>query len=93
MKAAKTLILAVFMTQVVKGLGETLVGAYPGRALSFICKKHDLNSPQVIFFFIMLSSFPFMKDFYLLVSQISVCRLYHGFATNTMLPCLGLGLS
>jgi hypothetical protein len=32
---------------VVKGLGETLVGAYPGRALSFICKKNDLNSPQV----------------------------------------------
>lgn len=30
-----------------KGLGETLVGAYPGRALSFICKKNDLNSPQV----------------------------------------------
>ncbi|CAI0431047.1 unnamed protein product [Linum tenue] len=35
-------------TQVVKGLGETLVGAYPGRALSFICKKSDLNSPQVL---------------------------------------------
>lgn len=33
--------------EVVKGLGETLVGAYPGRALSFICKKKDLNSPQV----------------------------------------------
>lgn len=32
----------------VKGLGETLVGAYPGRALSFVCKKSDLNSPQVI---------------------------------------------
>ncbi|KAE8719299.1 hypothetical protein F3Y22_tig00109972pilonHSYRG00414 [Hibiscus syriacus] len=26
-------------TEVVKGLGETLVGAYPGRALSFVCKK------------------------------------------------------
>ncbi|XP_068462871.1 alpha-glucan water dikinase, chloroplastic isoform X2 [Phaseolus vulgaris] len=34
--------------EVVKGLGETLVGAYPGRALSFICKKSDLNSPQVL---------------------------------------------
>ncbi|KAG9160562.1 hypothetical protein Leryth_020717 [Lithospermum erythrorhizon] len=34
--------------EVVKGLGETLVGAYPGRALSFICKKNDLNSPQVL---------------------------------------------
>ncbi|KAL0421405.1 UNVERIFIED_CONTAM: Alpha-glucan water dikinase, chloroplastic [Sesamum latifolium] len=34
--------------KVVKGLGETLVGAYPGRALSFICKKNDLNSPQVL---------------------------------------------
>lgn len=30
-----------------KGLGETLVGAYPGRALSFICKKTDLTSPKV----------------------------------------------
>lgn len=34
--------------EVVKGLGETLVGAYPGRALSFICKKSDLKSPQVL---------------------------------------------
>ncbi|XP_051122172.1 alpha-glucan water dikinase, chloroplastic isoform X2 [Andrographis paniculata] len=34
--------------EVVKGLGETLVGAYPGRALSFICKKNDLSSPQVL---------------------------------------------
>ncbi|KAK6922260.1 Pyruvate phosphate dikinase, AMP/ATP-binding [Dillenia turbinata] len=34
--------------EVVKGLGETLVGAYPGRALSFICKKNDLNSPKVL---------------------------------------------
>ncbi|KAJ6351583.1 hypothetical protein OIU78_007486 [Salix suchowensis] len=34
--------------EVVKGLGETLVGAYPGRALSFICKKNDLNTPQVL---------------------------------------------
>ncbi|TQD83177.1 hypothetical protein C1H46_031282 [Malus baccata] len=32
--------------EVVKGLGETLVGAYPGRALSFISKKNDLDSPQ-----------------------------------------------
>lgn len=30
-----------------KGLGETLVGAYPGRALSFVCKKNDLKSPRV----------------------------------------------
>ncbi|KAG6426420.1 hypothetical protein SASPL_110643 [Salvia splendens] len=34
--------------KVVKGLGETLVGAYPGRALSFICKKNDLKSPQFV---------------------------------------------
>ncbi|KAL3501155.1 hypothetical protein ACH5RR_035604 [Cinchona calisaya] len=34
--------------EVVKGLGETLVGAYPGRALSFICKKNDLSSPEVL---------------------------------------------
>lgn len=31
----------------VKGLGETLVGAYPGRALSFVTKKSNLNAPQV----------------------------------------------
>ncbi|KAI3891255.1 hypothetical protein MKX03_033151 [Papaver bracteatum] len=35
-------------TEVVKGLGETLVGAYPGRALSFICKKDDLDSPKLL---------------------------------------------
>ncbi|KAA3462646.1 alpha-glucan water dikinase, chloroplastic-like isoform X2 [Gossypium australe] len=34
--------------EVVKGLGETLVGAYPGRALSFVCKKNNLSSPQVL---------------------------------------------
>ncbi|KAJ4843805.1 hypothetical protein Tsubulata_009992 [Turnera subulata] len=34
--------------EVVKGLGETLVGAYPGRALSFICKKNNLDNPQVL---------------------------------------------
>nr|AIR93787.1 glucan water dikinase [Kalanchoe fedtschenkoi] len=34
--------------EVVRGLGETLVGAYPGRALSFICKKSDLNAPLVL---------------------------------------------
>ncbi|XP_057774579.1 alpha-glucan water dikinase, chloroplastic isoform X2 [Salvia miltiorrhiza] len=34
--------------EVVKGLGETLVGAYPGRALSFICKKNDLKSPHIL---------------------------------------------
>ncbi|KAA0034293.1 alpha-glucan water dikinase [Cucumis melo var. makuwa] len=34
--------------EVVKGLGETLVGAYPGRALSFICKKNDLDTPKVL---------------------------------------------
>ena len=33
--------------EVVKGLGETLVGAYPGRAMSFICKKDDMDSPKV----------------------------------------------
>ncbi|XP_071716394.1 alpha-glucan water dikinase, chloroplastic-like isoform X2 [Rutidosis leptorrhynchoides] len=34
--------------EVVKGLGETLVGAYPGRALSFISKKDKLDSPKVL---------------------------------------------
>lgn len=33
--------------EVVKGLGETLVGAFPGRAMSFVCKKDNLNSPKV----------------------------------------------
>ncbi|KAI7734917.1 hypothetical protein M8C21_025746 [Ambrosia artemisiifolia] len=36
--------------EVVKGLGETLVGAYPGRALSFISKKDNLDSPKVLGF-------------------------------------------
>lgn len=36
--------------EVVKGLGETLVGAYPGRALSFVCKKDDLDSPKLLGF-------------------------------------------
>jgi hypothetical protein len=31
----------------VKGLGETLVGAYSGRALSFIAKKANIKSPKV----------------------------------------------
>ncbi|CAB4264327.1 unnamed protein product [Prunus armeniaca] len=33
---------------VVRDLVKTLVGAYPGRALSFISKKNDLDSPQVL---------------------------------------------
>ena len=37
-----------FWFQVVKGLGETLVGAYPGRSLSFITKKNNLDSPLVL---------------------------------------------
>ncbi|KAJ0610001.1 alpha-glucan water dikinase 1, chloroplastic [Helianthus annuus] len=34
--------------EVVKGLGETLFGAYPGRALSLIAKKDKLDSPKVL---------------------------------------------
>lgn len=34
--------------EIVKGLGETLVGAYPGRALSFVTKKTDLNQVKVL---------------------------------------------
>ncbi|XP_031271017.1 alpha-glucan water dikinase, chloroplastic isoform X2 [Pistacia vera] len=34
--------------EVVKGLGETLVGAYPGRSMSFVTKKSNLNAPQVL---------------------------------------------
>eukprot|EP00271_Cylindrocystis_brebissonii_P010276 TRINITY_DN26421_c0_g1_i1.p1 TRINITY_DN26421_c0_g1~~TRINITY_DN26421_c0_g1_i1.p1 ORF type:complete len:1482 (-),score=381.52 TRINITY_DN26421_c0_g1_i1:676-5121(-) len=34
--------------EVVKGLGETLVGAYSGRALSFATKKTNLDSPKVL---------------------------------------------
>jgi alpha-glucan,water dikinase len=30
--------------EVVLGMGETLVGNYPGRALGFICRKNDLQS-------------------------------------------------
>ncbi|XVE60631.1 hypothetical protein DITRI_Ditri05aG0143200 [Diplodiscus trichospermus] len=33
--------------EIVKGLGETLVGAYPGRAMSFIAKKNNLRCPIV----------------------------------------------
>lgn len=35
--------------QIVKGLGETLVGAYSGRALSFVAKKSDIKNPKVRF--------------------------------------------
>ncbi|KAJ4963695.1 hypothetical protein NE237_023634 [Protea cynaroides] len=41
------LCMAVLVQEIVKGLGETLVGAYPGRAMSFITKKSDLKSPIV----------------------------------------------
>ena len=34
--------------EVVKGLGETLVGAYSGRALSFVAKKNAIDSPKVM---------------------------------------------
>ncbi|KAJ4701488.1 Alpha-glucan water dikinase [Melia azedarach] len=34
-------------TEIVKGLGETLVGAYPGRAMTFITKKNNLKSPII----------------------------------------------
>lgn len=34
--------------EVVKGLGETLVGAYSGRALSFVTKKSDMKNPKVL---------------------------------------------
>lgn len=34
--------------EIVKGLGETLVGAYPGRAMSFVTKKSDLNQVKVL---------------------------------------------
>jgi alpha-glucan,water dikinase len=33
--------------EVVLGMGETLVGNYPGRALSFLCRKNDLQ-PEVL---------------------------------------------
>jgi alpha-glucan,water dikinase len=33
--------------EVVLGMGETLVGNYPGRALSFLCRKNDLK-PEII---------------------------------------------
>ncbi|XP_028802230.1 alpha-glucan water dikinase 2 isoform X2 [Neltuma alba] len=33
--------------EIVKGLGESLVGAYPGRAMTFTVKKTNLKSPTV----------------------------------------------
>jgi alpha-glucan,water dikinase len=41
--------IAIVCSQIVKGLGETLVGAYAGRALSFVTKKTDIQNPQVSF--------------------------------------------
>jgi alpha-glucan,water dikinase len=34
--------------EIVKGLGETLVGAYPGRAMSFVTNKSALQSPKIV---------------------------------------------
>jgi len=34
--------------EIVKGLGETLVGAYPGRAMSFFTNKSALQSPKIL---------------------------------------------
>eukprot|EP00252_Welwitschia_mirabilis_P003710 TRINITY_DN1376_c0_g2_i2.p1 TRINITY_DN1376_c0_g2~~TRINITY_DN1376_c0_g2_i2.p1 ORF type:complete len:1219 (-),score=310.92 TRINITY_DN1376_c0_g2_i2:176-3832(-) len=34
--------------EIVRGLGETLVGAYPGRAMSFITKKSDISHPKIL---------------------------------------------
>jgi alpha-glucan,water dikinase len=42
-----SLIESLSCVQIVKGLGETLVGAYAGRALSFVTKKNDVQNPQV----------------------------------------------
>eukprot|EP00898_Chlorokybus_atmophyticus_P006193 jgi/Chlat1/6575/Chrsp45S05941 len=36
--------------EVVKGLGEALVGNYPGRAMSFVARKDDLSNPRVLGF-------------------------------------------
>ena len=33
-----------------RGLGETLVGNYPGRALSAVVNKAELGAPQVLSF-------------------------------------------
>ncbi|XP_058221944.1 alpha-glucan water dikinase 2 isoform X3 [Rhododendron vialii] len=34
--------------EIVKGLGETLVGAYPGRAMCFTARKNNIKSPIVV---------------------------------------------
>ena len=34
---------AEFYAEVVLGMGETLVGNYPGRSLGFVCRKADLS--------------------------------------------------
>ncbi|KAJ6954738.1 hypothetical protein NC652_006245 [Populus alba x Populus x berolinensis] len=36
-----------YMQRIVKGLGETLVRAYPGRAMSFFAKKCNFKFPIV----------------------------------------------
>ncbi|XP_054788378.1 alpha-glucan water dikinase 2-like isoform X3 [Prosopis cineraria] len=36
--------------EIVKGLGESLVGAYPGRAMTFTAKKTNLKPPMVTCF-------------------------------------------
>ena len=33
--------------EVVLGLGEVLVGNFPGRALSFVCRKDAMDAPKV----------------------------------------------
>jgi alpha-glucan,water dikinase len=40
---------AEIYAEVVLGLGETIVGNYPGRALGFVCSKSDLK-PQLLFY-------------------------------------------
>jgi alpha-glucan,water dikinase len=45
--------------EVVKGLGETLVGAYPGRAMSFVCSKNNLESPKVKQYYYQLPCIPY----------------------------------
>ena len=34
--------------EIVKGLGKTLVGAYPSRAMSFVTKNSDLNQVKLL---------------------------------------------
>ncbi|CAM6096451.1 unnamed protein product [Calypogeia fissa] len=72
--------------EVVKGLGETLVGAYSGRALSFIVKKSDLSKP-------IIQGYPskriglFIKQSIIFRSDSNGEDLEDKYMTTSLVPC------